>query len=314
MKNIFILIFFSLLISCEKYDEKKDLPSDTTEVVPVEIIRNNDNDKTLGNNIFSEEENIKEDKHFEKPKDKMTLILEKANIDPISFYIAQKKAKKGSNEDIRYVLKVYEKLNMNDEKEKYIDLAIKNNVQEVILNKITQYINENKIDELEKLIPKLKSKKERDKFEGIYLYKKGLEAYENSNSNQAIDYFKKAYKKGVKELGHNIASLYLKQKNINEAVNWLEISKYEGNKDANYELSVIYFNNKKYAKAIPYLIEEYKKGKKELATSIGVCYVNLYKYEEAIVWLEKASSNGDIDAKKIIEKINGFRKESYNVY
>ena len=75
---------------------------------------------------------------------------------------------------------------------------------------------------------------------------------------EALEWFEKAYAKGIKDSDIQIAYLYDELKNEEKAVEWLKKAVKRGNKNAIHNLGAILFSSGKTIEARPYLLKSYK--------------------------------------------------------
>lgn len=286
-KNILCLMVIFCIISCEKYDENKEIASIKENVVPVDIIQNTDSNNEIDKALNDKnEQNYNENTMFKNAEqgDKDAIL------EGYSYYTAKKNYAE---------IKKYEKL------------AIKYNVEEIISIKLSDAITKNNFVLADKLILKISNKKNRKKLLTALSYNKAIKYAKENNHLKAIKNFIIAYNNGMKILDIEIAKEYNKINDYNNTIKWLKISDKNGNKEANYLLATIYYNNNIFDKAIQHLKIQYNKGNTELATSIGVCYAKLEKYDKANIWLEIAKKNGDEEAEKFLKMINHKKEGSY---
>lgn len=301
-KYIFIASLIFFIVGCKKYDDKSDVPKDDKKVVPVEILKNGNMESKVVESLTNDkkEENVESKKTEEVPKnDKKVNFLDLA--------------KTGNSEAILMSIKYYKDKNNVKEMEKYIDLGLKKNIDEVLKLKIVELLNKNMLDKAKVYIDKLNESPKKRDYLAIYYYKLAAKFSEKNDHQKASYNFSKAYENGMKSASLYTAYEYVKLRNIKNASKWFEIANSNGQKEANYELAVIAYNTGDFQKAIKHLKEQYARGNKEVAISIGVCYANIKNYDEANKWLNIAVKNGDAKAKRFIKEINNNREGSYNV-
>lgn len=288
MKNFVIFIIIFSILSCSKKNITDNIDKNSGEVVPVEIIKNNEKNIKL-----VEIENRKE-----KQKSDFDDFIENA----------QKGDKKSILQLYSYSLEKKDK----KEIEKYEKLGIKYNVEQIIKAKLSDTINREDFKTSDILIKKLPNK-ERKAFLKVLSYNKAIKYAKENKNSLAIKNYIVAYNNGMKNVDIHIVNEYLRINDIENAIKWLKIADKNGNNDANYQLALIYYKNNVYDEAIKYLKIQYNRGNTELALSIGVCYAKLNNFDEAIKWFEIAKSLGNSEADKFIKEINSHRKGSYTV-
>lgn len=304
-KNILMLLL--LLFSCSReYDESKDFPSTNNKIVPVEII------KTQNNRELSK---------LEKEKlEKLSLIekqsLDKEGIDLIKFVEIIEKAEQGDKDSIIIIASIYDKINLKSGYDKALKLAVEYKVDELIRIEASEKITASKLVEAEKYIRLLdKNNKDNRNILLIYNEKKADKLIANKQYEKSLTYLKEAYKYGSKNSSLNIAFVYLYKQDRDNALKWFKEAYKYNKREAGYEIAVIYYNEKNYEEALKYLLEQDKLGEEKLSGHIAICYYRLANYEEAYKWFEKAKQDGNnienID--KFIDEINSNRKGSYNV-
>ena len=134
-------------------------------------------------------------------------------------------------------------------------------------------------------------------------YNKGIDLMKEKKYEEALELFEKAYDKGIKDSDVQIAYLYDELKNKDKAVEWLKKAVKRGDKNAVHNLGAILFSEGKTIEARPYLLRSYKAGKKKLAMAIAISYTDEKNMKDALKWYEIASQNGDKEAEKIVKDI-----------
>ena len=134
-------------------------------------------------------------------------------------------------------------------------------------------------------------------------YNKGIDLMKEKKYEEALELFEKAYDKGIKDSDVQIAYLYDELKNKDKAVEWLKKAVKRGDKNAVHNLGAILFSEGKTIEARPYLLRSYKAGKKKLAMAIAISYTDEKNMKDALKWYEIASKNGDKEAEKIVKDI-----------
>ncbi len=304
-KKIIIFIFTILAISCFNKKNKDEMK----------------NNKNIQSGIFNlankKNEEIKKDEENKNDKiinlsDKEKEFLLKNNIDPMKVSQELNRANEGKLNSILMLAQLYYRLGDKLKTKEILQIGVNKNYVEAMYNLAIIYEKEGdkeKAEELHKKISIILSKNEKNTNKIVVNnqfyeeYNKGIDLLREKKYEEALEYFEKAYDKGVKDSDIQIAYLYDELKNEEKAVEWLKKAVKRGNKNAIHNLGAILFSSGKTIEARPYLLKSYKAGKKKLAMAIAISYTDEKNMKEALKWYEIASNNGDTEAEKIVKDI-----------
>ena len=297
-KKIIIFIFTILAISCFNKKDKNEMKNNKNIQSGIFNLANKKNEE-----IKKDEEN--ENYEIINLSDKEKEFLLKNNIDPVKvsegkldsiLALAQLYFKLGDKEKTKEILQIGVDKNYV---EAMYNLAT---IYEKEGNKV-------KSNELQKKILTIISKngniRNKDFVNNQFYeeYNKGIDLMKEKKYEEALELFEKAYDKGIKDSDVQIAYLYDELKNKDKAVEWLKKAVKRGDKNAVHNLGAILFSEGKTIEARPYLLRSYKAGKKKLAMAIAISYTDEKNMKDALKWYEIASKNGDKEAEKIVKDI-----------
>ena len=311
-KKIIIFIFTILAISC--FNKKKDKNE----------MKNN---KNIQSGIFNlankKNEEIKKDEKNKNDEiinlsDKEKEFLLKNNIDPMKVSEELSRANEGKLNSILMLAQLYYKLGDKLKTKEILQIGVNKNYVEAMYNLATIYEKEGnkaKSEELHNKILLLLSKNEKNTNKIVVNnqfyeeYNKGIDLMKEKKYEEALEWFEKAYAKGIKDSDIQIAYLYDELKNEEKAVEWLKKAVKRGNKNAIHNLGAILFSSGKTIEARPYLLKSYKAGNKKLAMAIAISYTDEKNMKDALKWYEIASNNGDTEIVKDIKTTEAKKLE-----
>lgn len=316
-KMIFVLLLLGF-VSCGKKEEKQQTANntDTQNIVPVDIVKNNLETTNQNNNLFQSSFGESYEKYTQIFNDAEKAALSKDGIDFEKLGYVIFLSQNGDKEAILTLAQTYGRYNFKDKYVSMLELGKKHKIEEAIYGLTIYYLNDKNLKKALENVNLLSNKKEYKKLKAHINQNLGVMELQNKNFEKAVSYLKKSYEYGEVKADLQIAFAYANLGKNEEAKKWLEKGYKRGEKSVGYDLAAMYFNTGEYEKALPLLLEQHKLGHKELELAIGISYNSKGDNENAIKWLEMAKNNGDDQAKLVLDEINNqnAKKEgSYDV-
>jgi TPR repeat protein len=176
-------------------------------------------------------------------------------------------------------------------------------------NKSPDKIDTDKMREVYAIEKRIDGRKQEKEWEEMFEYKKGMEAFDNKNYEEAMSWFEKAADKGnaggINDIGYLYHYGYGVKQNYTEAMKWYKKAVDKGNPSAIGNIGSMYLKGEGVVKDYQEAVNWYKKvADRGIAVSmslIGKLYHTggngvTQNYQEAMNWYKKAADKGNVSA------------------